>query len=386
MRDRVGDAHLIPALLIAEDASGLNPETIRAERFAAKSNHDRGGVVLCRDRARFDWAGARAMLGARLRQPFWRTFRERAYKDIVPGIIVESLLEGADSGLPRDYQLFCFHGEPVMIQVVDGRDGWPGRFMPLGPFATWEEAASAPLIAKPLRGSGGRGVVRLERGAPLPRADGLLIERRVEPHSYARAIFAGAVNTVRIMTARDPNDGDSFIFGTAHRFGTGRSAPTDNRKQGGLVSAIDPASGGLSASIGLGAGNRRTVHRAHPETGAPIAGIVIPQGDRLKDAALTLASAFPELVLVGWDLAVTPTAPVVIEGNAALPNPNLMQAHAPLLTQARVRRFLEHHRVITARRGPRSLAGRSADGQPAALLPAPRRGVRFTAFLAAFAA
>jgi hypothetical protein len=31
-----------------------------------------------------------------------------------------------------------------------------------------------------------------------------------------------------------------------------------------------------------------------------------------------------------------------------------MQAHAPLLAQARVRRFLEHHRIITARRARRA--------------------------------
>ncbi len=125
VRERVGDEHLIPALLVSDTPDDVNPDTIRAERFAAKCNHDWGGVVLCQDRERFDWTAARAKLSRHFRTPFWKMFRERAYKGIVPGIIVETLLQSADGGLPRDYKFFCFHGEPVMIQVVDGRGGSP---------------------------------------------------------------------------------------------------------------------------------------------------------------------------------------------------------------------------------------------------------------------
>ncbi len=244
-------------------------------------------------------------------------------------------------------------GLPVILPELAGIT-MGGRFVPLGPFASWEEAARAPLIAKPLRGSGGRGVIRVAPGARPPRANGLLIERCVAAHPYAQAIFPGALNTARVMTARDPDDGSIFIFGTAHRFGTRISAPTDNRKQGGIVSAIAEESGILTEAIGLGAGNRRTVHCAHPETGAPIVGVAVPHWQQVKDAALVLAQAFPALLLVGWDFAVTDAGPVLIEGNAALPNPNLMQAHAPLLARPRVRRFCEYHGIISGRRALRA--------------------------------
>ena len=129
VRDKVGEEYLIPAFLISNSAQDITPQNIRAERFVAKSNHDWGGVVLCRDRSRFDWAGTRDHLGAQLQKPFWKTFRERAYKDIPPGIIVESLLEPADGGLAGGYKFFCFHGRPTLVQLVDGRDGWPSWTM-----------------------------------------------------------------------------------------------------------------------------------------------------------------------------------------------------------------------------------------------------------------
>ncbi len=125
VRERVGEQYLIPALLISSSSDDLVPAKVTAERFAAKTNHDWGGVVLCHDRDSFNWAAARAKLERHLRAPFWRTYRERAYKDIEPGIIVEQFLEGADNGPPDDFKLFCFHGRPELIQVVGGRSHAP---------------------------------------------------------------------------------------------------------------------------------------------------------------------------------------------------------------------------------------------------------------------
>ena len=238
-----------------------------------------------------------------------------------------------------------------------------GRFMPVGAFHDWEQAAAEPLIAKPVSGSGGRGVMRLERGSPPPGSGTYLVERCITPHPYAARIFPGALNTVRVMTARDPGTRQPFILGAAHRFGTARSAPTDNRKAGGIVSAVDLATGTVSAAVGLGPGNRREEHRVHPETGGSIQGVVVPFWDELTAAALTLANAFPDLVFVGWDLAVGEHGPIVVEGNAALPNPNLLQAHRPLLLDPRARRFFEHHGIIGPRRAEK--AARLSEGAEA---------------------
>ena len=253
---------------------------------------------------------------------------------------------------------------PVRLPVLAGLANG-GAFVPVDPFASWEEAARAPLIAKPVSGSGGRGVLRLEPGAAIPPGTNL-IERAVKPHPYAAAIFPGALNTVRVMTARDPDTGAPFVLGAAHRFGTPASAPTDNRKQGGIFSAVDLTTGILSAAVGLGPGNRREVHAAHPETGARIEGVAVPCWNRLLADALMLARTFHDLAFVGWDLALDKEGPVVIEGNASLPNPNLLQAHAPLLLDPRARRFFSHHGVISARRAARARRAAAPAAAPAA--------------------
>lgn len=121
VRERLGEEPLIPEILITQDVDDIRPERILAARFVVKSNHDWGGVVICRDRDAFDWAAARHRLRAHLKRAFWRVNRELAYKDIPPGILVEDYLEGPDGGVPADYKVFCFHGRPHMVQVVAGR-------------------------------------------------------------------------------------------------------------------------------------------------------------------------------------------------------------------------------------------------------------------------
>lgn len=234
-----------------------------------------------------------------------------------------------------------------------------GAFVGLNATRSWHEcfAAGAALIAKPIDGSGGDRVALLDEARKAPKEGTFLLERPIAPHRYARTVFPGALNTIRVVTARDPATREPFVLGAAHRFGTARSAPTDNRKKGGLVSSVDGASGAISAAVGLSGSNERVVHERHPETGARIEGVVVPGWPAIEAAALTLARSVPGLVFVGWDLAVTPDGPVVVEGNAALPNPNLLQMHQPLLGSPRARGFFRDYAIITAARAEAAARG-----------------------------
>lgn len=115
---QLGPELLAREIRVTRDPGDIRPETIPEPRFVVKTNHDQGGVHICRDRDAFDWAAVRADLAARLRVNKYYEFREYQYKAIRPGILVEELLEGEAGANVHELKIYCFHGEPRFIQVV----------------------------------------------------------------------------------------------------------------------------------------------------------------------------------------------------------------------------------------------------------------------------
>jgi hypothetical protein len=117
----------VPLLDVLERAAELTPDRVTAPAFAAKTNHDCGGVVLCPDRASLDWAGARQKLGQHMARDYWRMQRETAYRGIERKILVEALLPGAPGAPnwapPDDHKFYCFSGRVQLVQVISGRGG-----------------------------------------------------------------------------------------------------------------------------------------------------------------------------------------------------------------------------------------------------------------------
>ncbi|WP_420392637.1 sugar-transfer associated ATP-grasp domain-containing protein [Acuticoccus sp.] len=204
-----------------------------------------------------------------------------------------------------------------------------------GAFAAPEAVLPARMIAKPAEGSGGRGVLAVRSLAEVPRTGVMVVEAAIEPHPDVAAIFPGALNTVRVLTGR-LGDATPLLLGATHRFGTSASAPTDNFKAGGLVAALDLASGRLGSAVALGGDGRRRTFDRHPDTGAPIAGRTVPHWRDVIALALACAGAVPGLSYAGWDIAIDSDGAVLVEGNAGLANPNIVQAHGPLLTSAAI--------------------------------------------------
>ena len=221
-------------------------------------------------------------------------------------------------------------------------------FLSFSKFVRMEEALTEAgfLIAKPISGAGGKFVRRIDT---LPHdfgMDGFLIETGIRPHPYASAINPNSVNTIRVLTLKDPDTGKPFVAGAAHRFGTHRTGCVDNFSRGGLCALVDVETGTLSAAKsnpGLYPSDR---HPRHCDSGAAIEGVTVPYWEEAKELCLKVASIIPGLLHVGWDVAITGNGPVIVEGNARTANPNIIQAHRPLLVNPRVRRFYEFHGIL----------------------------------------
>ena len=93
-------------------------------QFVLKTNHDSGGVAICRDKSTFDFDAAKRVLRKHLNSNYFWWTREWPYKDVAPLVMAEEYLEdeGLDTGLV-DYKVTCFNGNPRLIEVHRGRFG-----------------------------------------------------------------------------------------------------------------------------------------------------------------------------------------------------------------------------------------------------------------------
>ena len=220
--------------------------------------------------------------------------------------------------------------------------------------------ARGKLIIRPTRGGGGRDLWVLQshpagfmlNGQSVPWSDLETRLRRLADHvvtdfvtqaAYARDLFPGTTNTIRVLTMHGEATGP-VLPNAVHRIGTPASLPADNWSRGGLSVDLDVGTGKLGRAVRRpGAGGLQWFDR-HPDTGAPIAGIEVPGWSRAREGLLALAARVPFLPYVGWDLVITDDGFSVIEGNKYT-DVNLLQVHRPIKRDPRARAFYAEHQL-----------------------------------------
>lgn len=218
------------------------------------------------------------------------------------------------------------------------------------------------VVLKTITGGGGKGVTVLSvRGDEfyanekilddpetyLRRCKRSFLSTFVVQHAYAAALYPNSVNTLRIVTMRDPDTRRVFVSHALQRIGNDRSAPVDNFSRGGLVVTIEHTTGVLlrAASCDKTTGTLEFIEM-HPDTGEIIVGQQVPNWKEVLRIATQAHSSFPQVELIAWDFALNENAePVMIEANAST-DVDLIQIHAPMLTDPRVRRFFEFHGIV----------------------------------------
>jgi hypothetical protein len=232
---------------------------------------------------------------------------------------------------------------PELLAIVhrDG-DGWSRPHRVLRDHEDWE-AAVADLpdewVVKPSTGYGGRGVRVLTRRdgllvEPTGRAvtagelwrqlrsdrefDCFVVQERLRNHPDLVALGGGdeTLHTVRIVTLVGRHGEVEVLWATLKLGVSGTGV--DNIAHGTTGNAarpVDAENGRLGAVHAPGPGGYGMVEAASPPVanGGPPR---IPHWEEARALACDAARHFPPLRTLGWDVAITPTGPMIVEGNA----------------------------------------------------------------------
>lgn len=152
----------------------------------------------------------------------------------------------------------------------------------------------------------------------MPSYNSFVIQERLQSHpELVRLSGTTFLQTVRIVTWVRA-DGDVILPLALQKVITADS-PVDNYvhgSSGNLCALVDPQSGTLDAAIGPGASNNVMIaHSVHPRTGVRLDGFEIPLWKEACSLARQAALRFLPLRTIGWDVAITSSAPILIEGN-----------------------------------------------------------------------
>jgi len=170
--------------------------------------------------------------------------------------------------------------------------------------------------------------------------NGYIIEEFVNQHEYAKRIYPHTTNTLRVIVGYDTSVNESFIFSATHRFGSAKSKPADNRSQGGYAAPVNLDSGRLGSLVRANDDGERRTYTHHPETNVRVQGEKLPFWNEVCELVKYLSDVHHQLPLVGWDVVITPTGPVVIEGNSR-PKSILGQLEKGYLEDERIERILK---------------------------------------------
>lgn len=117
----IGKEHVIKLLGVWNHFDDIDLDKL-PNQFVLKCNHDCGGLVICKDKERFNKEAAKCLLEEHLKNNYYWDHREWPYKDVNPVIIAEEYMVDESGYELKDYKWFCFNGEPKILFIAQDRD------------------------------------------------------------------------------------------------------------------------------------------------------------------------------------------------------------------------------------------------------------------------
>ncbi len=117
--DKIGDQYIIPTLGVYNTFDEINFDNL-PNQFVLKATHDSGGIIICRDKTKFDKKSAKKLLTKALQNNFYYMYREWPYKNVPRRIIAEQYMQDKGQRELKDYKFFCFNGQPKFLYISHG--------------------------------------------------------------------------------------------------------------------------------------------------------------------------------------------------------------------------------------------------------------------------
>lgn len=277
-------------------------------------------------------------------KPFYNDFYPIRYISILEDkLVFEKFMNNYPTFAPKNLgyisrrKLFFYNTEPQPIENI--------------------ENYSLNSIIKSVNGFGGKDVFKLfvengiltingeESSVPalidrLPRM--AVIQQVLDQHETIKKLHPASLNTARVITV---NTGSKLIVVCAFlRVGMGNSV-VDNISRGGIYVPVDKESGKLGHYAY--SDNEPMFYYSHPQTNVAFDGLQIPFYQQALQLCKDLHHNLPYFFLIGWDVAFTPTGPVIIEANNihTVAHAQITEGGLKRDFEGYIREFLEQNRL-----------------------------------------
>lgn len=186
----------------------------------------------------------------------------------------------------EDFRTFCEHKEKCILKPIGGSQGADIKVLHLS------DADLSQIYSE----------------ITEKYACGYMLEEWIEQHRVLSEIYPNAVNCLRIITVYDGKLTDFLTGGVTFSL----DSEIANGSKPSIVAPVDFETGILykpAATFGS------PLYTNHPTTGARILGVQLPFWEETVNMLKRASERVPSVGYIGWDVALTPNGPILIEGN-----------------------------------------------------------------------
>ena len=141
---------------------------------------------------------------------------------------------------------------------------------------------------------------------------GYVFQQLAVPHAGMRAICGDRLATARVVTIA--LGGEPRLFRACWKIPAGANTADNFWRPGNMMAQLEPVNGKVLRAFS-GAGVELVEHTHHPDTGAAMIGYEIPMWPQLVRTVLEAARLMQHVPMIGWDVAMLDSGPVIVEMN-----------------------------------------------------------------------